>query len=301
MARAGRRVVAWTHRILVGTIGMMSSAQQPHDRTADGWCGSPPAWRDGPYSTTSQHVTHEEALTLLLAVHADVSDGVRRGCVDRGSVNFDPAAALDDGSCRRTFREGDACLVALADAWDACTQLGDACSDICSSASRTANESLVVEACAEAVHISGRSFAELLNDLNNAVGSVDCTPPAVLVSVLAVTTVGGTVAMESFQAAVAAALGGDVEPQDVVVEAFEQTATAAVIFPGSTSDFNETTQEGRAAREQFTDAVASLYMADVRTSAACAAAFPYASATYNNVICYVEASLALAGSGPCNR
>lgn len=280
---------------------MMASAQQQHDRTADGWCGHPPAWRDGPYSTSSEQVTHEEALTLLLAVHGDVSDGIRRGCVDKGSVNFDPAATLDDGSCRATFREGDACLVALADAWDACTQLGDACSDSCYSTSRTANESMAVEACTEAVHISGRSFAELLADLNSAVESVDCTPPAVVVSVVAMTTVGGTVAMATFQAAVAAALGGDVEPQDVVVEAFEQTATAAVIFQGSTSDFDDSTAAGQAARDQFTNAIASLYMAGVRTSTACPAAFPYASATYNNVICYDDASWALAGSGPCDR
>jgi hypothetical protein len=282
-------------------MAMMTSAQQQYDRTADGWCGHPPAWRDGPYSTPSEQVTHEESLTLLLAVHGDVSDGVRRGCVDKASVNFDSTATLDDGSCRATFREGDACLTALADAWDACTQLGDACSDSCSAASRTANESLVIDACAEAVHISGRNYESLLADLNSAVESVDCTPPAVIVSLVAMTTVGGTVAMASFQAAVAAALGGDVEPQDVVVEAFEQTATAAVIFQGSTSDFDDTTPAGQAAREQFTGAIASLYMADVRTSTACPAAFPYASATYDNVICYDEDSWALAGAGPCDR
>ena len=107
--------------------------------------------------------------------------------------------------------------------------------------------------------------------------------------------------MRSFQAAVAAALGGDMEPQDVIVESFEQTATAAVILQGSTSDFDETTPEGQAAREQFTGAIASLYMANVRTSTACPAAFPYASASYDNVICYDEDSWALAGSGPCGR
>ena len=299
--RAGRLQLLALPVALLLLLPAPTQQQQNHQRSSDGWCGSPPAWREAEFSSHEEAVSQEEALTLLLAVHSDISAGVRRGCVDRGSVNFDPAATLDDGSCRETFRPGDACLVALAQAWDACTELGDACSDSCSAASHAANESLVAESCAEAVHVSGRSFAELLVDLSVAVGAVDCTPPAVVVSVAAAATVGGTVALASFQAAVAAAMGGDVEASDVVVEAFEQTATAAVVLPGSPSDFSADTAAGQSAREQFTSAIAALYTADVRTSAACPAQFPHASATYNNVICYNEPSFAHAGSGPCNR
>ena len=226
-----------------------------------------------------------------------VSD--RLAC-DFQSVDFDPSAALDDGSCRATFRPGDACLVSLALAWDACAGLGDACSDSCAEAGRAANESVVAESCAEALHATGRTFAQLLGDLGAAVGAVDCTPPAVVVSVSAAVAVGGAVQLASFQAAVAAAMGGTVQASDVVVQVFEQTATAAVVLPGTPDDFDPGTDAGQAARQQFIAAISSIYAMDFRVSTACPSLFPHASATYNNVICYNDAALANAGSGPCD-
>ena len=127
-------------------------------RTAAGWCGGgAEAWADSAFATGPQvadddgndvAVSVEEALTLLLGVEADIEDGVRRGCVDRRSVDFDAAASLDDGSCRSTFTAGDPCLGTIERAWDACTGAGDACGANCSSASDAATESLTAESCA---------------------------------------------------------------------------------------------------------------------------------------------------------
>ena len=102
------------------------------------------------------------------------------------------------------------------------------------------------------MHASGRTFAQLLAELTAAVGAVDCTPPAVLVTVRAAATVGGAVSAPQFQAAVAAAIGA-VDPADVVITLFEQTATAAATLPGTADDFDQ------AARAQFVAAIAVLY------------------------------------------
>ena len=113
------------------------------------------------------------------------------------------------------------------------------------------------------MHASGRTFAQLLAELTAAVGAVDCTPPAVLVTVRAAATVGGAVSAPQFQAAVAAAIGA-VDPADVVITLFEQTATAAATLPGTADDFDQ------AARAQFVAAIAALYGDGVPSGAASA-------------------------------
>ena len=158
--------------LLALTWCRLAAAQ--HTRTAAGWCGGgAEAWADSAFATGPQvadddgndvAVSVEEALTLLLGVEADIEDGVRRGCVDRRSVDFDAAASLDDGSCRSTFTAGDPCLGTIERAWDACTGAGDACGANCSSASDAATESLTAESCAtgapsrpHAQHIAART------------------------------------------------------------------------------------------------------------------------------------------------
>ena len=119
------------------------------------------------------------------------------------------------------------------------------------------------------MHASGRTFAQLLAELTAAVAAVDCTPPAVLVTVRAAATVGGAVSAPQFQAAVAAAIGA-VDPADVVITLFEQTATAAATLPGTADDFDPSTEVGQAARAHFVAAIAALYGDGVPSGAASA-------------------------------
>ena len=118
-------------------------------------------------------------MTLLIGVDLDIDDGMRRGCVDKNSANYDPTAHLDDGTCIAEYPPPDPCLVILERAWDECSgNNGDACSVACSTATNNATQGLSDALCANAVHESGQTLAQLLRDLDVAVRAVDCMGPA---------------------------------------------------------------------------------------------------------------------------
>jgi hypothetical protein len=224
------------------------------------------------------------------------------GCTDHRALNYARSARYDDRSCvyAHGVRPCDAvvggcaglgsvvdrrCFLALDFAWMHCgPPNGDACAPNCSAAvamatmmlqNGTCNATNSTAAAAAAASSTLQTPNQLVGALVASVQQVNCSAAAVFVTVTAAATFQGAVSIRAFQQSIAAAMSGAVQADDVTITSYTQTASAAIVIPGSASAFNASS----AANLQFIMAIGTLYggRATVTIVSVTAAAVPTSS------------------------
>eukprot|EP01047_Picozoa_sp_COSAG01_P049501 COSAG01_NODE_4913_length_4631_cov_6.907767_3_plen_1045_part_00 len=224
------------------------------------------------------------------------------GCTDHRALNYARSARYDDHSCvyAHGVRPCDAvaggcaglgsvvdrrCFLALDFAWMQCgPPNGDACAPNCSAAvamatmmlqNGTCNATNSTAAAAAAASSTSQTPNQLVGALVASVQQVNCSAAAVFVTVTAAATFQGAVSIRAFQQSIAAAMSGAVQADDVTITSYTQTASAAIMIPGSASAFNASS----AANLQFIMAIGTLYggRATVSIVSVTAAAVPTSS------------------------